>query len=258
MKLCCPRCGERFAYDEDQAGQKFACRHCRGLILVPRPDELDEASRADYLAEKQKAEARRQKELQREELRRKREEDRKLCDEEQRQQKEAERLQAVEAEEAIVPPAAGAPTEAERFVAASIAVGVGSLLFLGFLVAVCCGFAGLLFQGDDSRTNYGSAGLQDTDDALQYEAASFAEESVRGFTRFPLDATFPATTARRANSKRLWIVDGTVKAKNALGGELTHQWNAWVWHKDGRWALASCTIDDELVFIDQDRLSGGD
>lgn len=144
---------------------------------------------------------------------------------------------------------------------------IGSLLgilMLGGMFVICCGLCGGLFNGSGTGTGgtggtAGTGGSQNTDFSDEVDAQVFAKQAVRGFLKYPHDAEFPwfGTAAAKTERPDMWVVKGTVKAKNAFGAELTHEWTVLASHAGGVWKLASCKIGDEYFHLDPVLLSSG-
>jgi hypothetical protein len=90
-------------------------------------------------------------------------------------------------------------------------------------------------------------------------AIRFAKDSVTEHLKHPLDASFPflGTDAKWSVGAKAWVVKGTVKAKNDLGGELTHAWTAIVDKRGAMWNLHRLEFDGETIYRESE-LSSAD
>lgn len=89
------------------------------------------------------------------------------------------------------------------------------------------------------------------------EAKVMAEEFVKKSLKYPDDAEFnqwgtdqDAGLTEPINGQRHWVVDGKVKAANALGAKLTHTYKVQLYRTGGKsnWALVGLWIDGEQKF----------
>jgi DNA-binding protein YbaB len=113
----------------------------------------------------------------------------------------------------------------------------------------------------------GNANPQPSADASSREldAEVFSKDSVRRFLKYPDDASFevpgpafglPEAVKDEWNDDRTTCrCSGKVKAKNALGAELTHTWRTFIHLNGDTWELVSCEIDGEFVYADKQLLS---
>lgn len=85
------------------------------------------------------------------------------------------------------------------------------------------------------------------------EAMVMGEDFVKKFLKYPLDAKFPmfGTSASGNDSTGYWVT-GTVKAKNAFGAELTHEWKVNLTVQGDNWHLVYCEIGGEPQYVDQE------
>lgn len=100
----------------------------------------------------------------------------------------------------------------------------------------------------------------------ELDAHVFSKDSVRRFLKYPDDANFEVPGAAFGLPEAIkdeWNDDhttcrcsGKVKAKNALGAELTHQWQTFIHLNGDTWELVSCEIDGEVVYADKQLLNG--
>jgi hypothetical protein len=91
--------------------------------------------------------------------------------------------------------------------------------------------------------------------ALEIDAQVFAEKCVRKCLKYPHDASFGWGTNTAKNAEgNLWSVKGTVKARNAFGADLSHDWLVILERRGENWDLLSCVIGDETAYI-SDRLT---
>lgn len=86
-------------------------------------------------------------------------------------------------------------------------------------------------------------------------AMDIAEKEVKNHLKFPLDASFnwDKNVTRESPTPpftdRFWVVTGTVKAPNALGAKLTHEYKVILTADDTRYEVVKLTIDGQLVFV---------
>ncbi len=83
----------------------------------------------------------------------------------------------------------------------------------------------------------------------QRAACKSSEDYVKGFLKFPHDASFPWLSSPdvRANATAdIFYVRGTVKAKNALGVALTYEWSTILRLRGNTWTLLACTVGDDV------------
>jgi hypothetical protein len=88
---------------------------------------------------------------------------------------------------------------------------------------------------------------------LKISAERTCKDYVRQFLRWPDDASFPwfgcEISANREGT--VFGCQGTVKAKNDFGGELTHRWGAIVYLDDDVWRLVTMVIDGQTIVDDK-------
>jgi hypothetical protein len=86
---------------------------------------------------------------------------------------------------------------------------------------------------------------------LQRTAVSFSKDYVRKFLKFPQDASFPwgEATVKCSPDRTKFFVHSTVKAKNALGVELTYDWATVLEREGDTWDLLTCIVGDEAVYV---------
>jgi hypothetical protein len=89
----------------------------------------------------------------------------------------------------------------------------------------------------------------------KYEAMVMAERFAKAFLKYPDDAEFvpgqDAGLTDTINGQRHWVIDGKVKAANALGAKLTHTYSVQLYYKgNGVWQPRAIAIDDEQVFYE--------
>lgn len=81
-----------------------------------------------------------------------------------------------------------------------------------------------------------------------------AHDAVRPYLKFPQDAEFDWLPNVIENSRGDVIFNGTVKAKNELGTQLTHKYGV-VFRSDHKtpesWSVVAVTLDDEVFFLDE-------
>lgn len=114
----------------------------------------------------------------------------------------------------------------------------------------------------------GNANGQPGADTSSWDAGAqtFSRDSVRRFLKYPDDADFnvsgtalgfPMPDTMGWNGDRTNCrCSGKVKAKNALGAALTHNWEVLIRRDGTNWQLVSCKIDDALVFADGAAVNG--
>lgn len=84
------------------------------------------------------------------------------------------------------------------------------------------------------------------------EAQQQAEKFVSQRLKHPLDAEFSGTEVTTTSRDGLtFVLQGKVRAKNDLGGQLTHRWEAVVSLEGDTWHLAACELDGKSIFSDQ-------
>lgn len=83
----------------------------------------------------------------------------------------------------------------------------------------------------------------------EVDAKLAAEDSVKKYLKFPDDASFPfgSKSAEYDAAKDHWTVTGKVKAKNALGAELTHRFEAKVRIDGTKFWTLYVAIDGEVM-----------
>lgn len=86
---------------------------------------------------------------------------------------------------------------------------------------------------------------ESTDDRIT--AKLKAQEVVAKFLKHPLDATFSWFSDAQKQGPNRWYVNGTVKAKNDFGAELTHEYRVWFDVEGGQWGIHDVEIDGESV-----------
>ncbi|MFH1266500.1 MAG: SHD1 domain-containing protein [Planctomycetota bacterium] len=88
---------------------------------------------------------------------------------------------------------------------------------------------------------------------LESEAYTFARDYVKQFLSFPHDAKFPWLDYNVNGNPETGVywVSSTVKAKNALGAELTYEWKAQLNLEGREWSLAFCQVGDDVVYLDE-------
>lgn len=137
---------------------------------------------------------------------------------------------------------------------AIIRLATGILCVLGIALVLACGGAGEQAAKPPTGTApVPAAPPKPTTRGDNYEAQVVAEKFVKQGLKFPLDAEFPwfGTEASYDKENQQWIVSGTVKAKNAFGGQLTQAWTAILFVDDSNtWRCRVLTIGDELIHAD--------
>ncbi len=84
---------------------------------------------------------------------------------------------------------------------------------------------------------------------LKIEAGSACKHYVRDCLRFPGDASFPWLGCDVTSNKEgdVFACEGTVKAKNGFGAELTYRWAAIVYLDDNTWRLVHLTLHGDTM-----------
>lgn len=87
-------------------------------------------------------------------------------------------------------------------------------------------------------------------DKLETQAKKSSKEYVKKFLKYPLDADFPWLDydVWSDDDNVFFNVSSTVKAKNALGANLTHTWKTSLLRADGKWTLLWCEIDGKTLY----------
>jgi hypothetical protein len=84
---------------------------------------------------------------------------------------------------------------------------------------------------------------------LKIEAERACKNYVRDSLKWPDDASFPWLSGEVTSNKQgdVFGCQGTVKAKNGFGAELTYHWGAIVFLDDNTWQLVTLTINGETM-----------
>lgn len=86
----------------------------------------------------------------------------------------------------------------------------------------------------------------------EVDAQTFAVDYVKQYLKYPLDAEFGWGQQVRTDGNGIYFVTGTVKAANALGAKLTHEYIVKMELDDrggtDTWSLLACQVGDELLF----------
>jgi hypothetical protein len=91
----------------------------------------------------------------------------------------------------------------------------------------------------------------------ELEVQLVSEDYVRKFLKFPDDADFGFWSVPDVKSNQAgdtFYVESKVKAKNALGAQLTYRWQTIVFLDGGTWQLVSCVIDGKKVYESKELL----
>lgn len=102
----------------------------------------------------------------------------------------------------------------------------GSALIYTAIVGSCLIGVAVLRSGDDND----DAGANTRREQYRQESIAIeeAQKNVRNYLKYPHDAEFSllSTGARFVEDRNWWVVVGKVKAKNAIGNTLTHEYRA--------------------------------
>jgi len=105
---------------------------------------------------------------------------------------------------------------------------------------------------DEEPTKYGDADDADT----RVDAIEYGREAVRERLKYPHDATFDWFPDAFKNELGLWVVVGTVKAKNGFGAELTHEYRAALSTRKEcdtwMWKTHLVMLGEEVLYFDED------
>ena len=127
---------------------------------------------------------------------------------------------------------------------------VAKSLAIAFLLAVFFACSGSFDVPESKqRASRSKSDELSVEDRVDYQMA--AEDAVKQYLKYPLDAEFNPGLLSVADVTRAGTdvhVTGTVVAKNALGGELTHQYRV-VFSEDGDVSLVQ--LGDEVVYVSQ-------
>ncbi|MCH8042381.1 MAG: hypothetical protein IID44_01560 [Planctomycetes bacterium] len=82
-------------------------------------------------------------------------------------------------------------------------------------------------------------------------AYDIAQDYVKKFLKYPLDASFPWFDYSVSSSKggNVFWVTSTVEAKNAFGAQLTYPWRVCILIEDNTWRLDYCELNGEVVYL---------
>lgn len=94
---------------------------------------------------------------------------------------------------------------------------------------------------------------QDAKYGDEIDARVQAEAVVKKLLKYPHDADFSWLSSARlteGDGPRNWVVNGTVKAANALGAKRTHEYQVTLNAEGGEWKVVVVYIDRNLVYSD--------
>lgn len=143
------------------------------------------------------------------------------------------------------------------------------LASVGVLAFCCCGGGGGSSSGevstdvstddrsDASGDDVGKVRVPEYGDAdhfaTEIDAKVYAQDAVKQNLKYPLDASFGWGSRAVRNDAGMWVVTGTVTAKNAFGAALTHEYlvslELELSDESKTWRTMLVQIGDEVVFV---------